>query len=450
MLSRLSIRWRITLGSVAIAIVVIGAALVVVRLQVSSILTSSDRALAVADLTAYRAEIVDNPDGLIDDSGHGSLVYVRNPGGVVEIDTLPHDLREQVEHRRTANEEFSGGDDGTTFIVVGRAVPTSAGTWAIWAARSTAASTLAMGAFDRALIIGTAVLLLLFAIASWALASAALRPVSRMRREAEQLSAEQGPIDLPIGPARDEISALGTTLNAFLARVRASTAREKQVVSDAAHELRTPLAALKTQLELAHDNFDDAPALSRQVIAAEGSVDRLSLLASNLLALSRLESGEARNAESTGEQLLSELMMSVDNIRLLALDKHVEVSFSADSAGLQSRFAIAPESFARVVENLGTNAVVAVAEGGAVHIAIRHTDDSLDLIVSDDGPGMAEEFIARAFDRFSRGDEARTRSTGGSGLGLALVHAIVTAAHGTVDVVNSAHGLTVEVRLPKM
>jgi len=449
-LGRLSIRWRITLGSVALAILLVGVTVLVVRLEISSILTSSNQSLAEADLTSYTAEIRSDPEGLVDDSAQGTLLYIRNPQGRVELDTMPPEIGEDLEHRRGANEAFTAAEDGSDFVVVGRAVATTDGTWSLWAARSAAASHLAMERFDRGLLIGGVALVLLFGGASWLLASAALRPVMRMRSQAENLSAAEGAVDLPVSHAKDEIAALATTLNAFLDRVRRSTAREKQMVSDAAHELRTPLAAVKTQLELAHRDFDDPAKLPAQIIAAERSVDRLASLASNLLALSRTEAGETSLESTTADVLYSELMEGVDRTRLLALARGIDVSFSGVTGEASATFPISADDFARVVDNLTGNAIAAVAGPGAIDITFTQTADSLLLTIADDGPGMPDDFLARAFDRFSRADASRTGARGGAGLGLALVKAIVDAAGGTVSLTNAHPGVIAEVRLPNM
>ncbi|MBK4346987.1 sensor histidine kinase [Lacisediminihabitans changchengi] len=449
MFKRLSIRWRITLGSVAFAILLFGATLVVVRLEISSILMSSNQSLAAGDLTSFAAEIRNNPDGLVDDSAKGSLVYIRNPQGRVELDTMPHDIRETLEHRLGGNEDFVAAGEGSDFVLVGKTVTTPEGTWSLWAARSEAASQFAMERLDHGLIVGAGALVILFGAASWLLASAALRPVSRMRMQAENLSATEGAVDLPLGEANDEIAALAATLNAFLERVRRSNTREKQMVSDAAHELRTPLAALKTQLELAHRDFADPAALPAQIVTAQRSVDRLSSLASNLLALSRTESAEAKLEPTSADELVSEAMEGVDRTRLLALAKGIDVSFSAVTREPAAMFPISAGDFGRIVDNLAGNAIAAAGDSGAIEITLTQTDDTLALSIADDGPGMPDPFIPRAFDRFSRADASRT-GDGGAGLGLALVKAIVDAAGGTVTLTNAHPGLIAEVRLPNM
>ena len=461
MLGRFTIRARITIGSVLVALVIFAIAMMAAHAQVVSILSAADATLARADLDSYAIEVVANPSGLVDDSGKGLLVSVRDPGGVVKLDTLPHDIHRVVEHRAGRNETFSSGEDGTSFVVVGRLVKTTTGEWSLWAARSTASSQLAMQSLDRAFVIGGIVLLAAFGFASWLLATAALGPVRRMRQKAESLGMDSTAV-LPVARAQDELSELATTLNAFLARVRASSAREKQVVSDAAHELRTPLSALKTQLELAHDDFDDANALAAQIVAAEKSVARLSSLASNLLELSRLTGQPVPTRPSSADELVSELMGSIDRARMIGLANSAEVGFtvslvssvspvsSVSSVNARARFAISAENFGRLADNLLANSLAAIPEGGSVDAELTEENQAIVLRITDTGPGMAEDFLPHAFDRFSRPDDSRTASTGGSGLGLALVHAIATAANGTVQLQNTASGLLATVSIPKM
>jgi len=452
MLGRYTIRARITIGSVLVAAVIFAVAMMAAHAQVVSILSAADATLARADLDSYAVEVVANPLGLVDDSGKGLLVSVRDPHGVVKLDTLPRNLHRVVEHRAGRNETFSSGEHGTSFVVVGRLIETTTGEWSLWAARSTASSQLAMQSLDRAFIIGGIVLLAAFGFASWLLAAAALGPVRRMRQKAESLGMDSTAV-LPVARAKDELSELATTLNAFLARVRASSTREKQVVSDAAHELRTPLSALKTQLELAHDDFDDANALAAQIIAAEKSVARLSSLASNLLELSRLTGQPVPSRPSSADELVSELMGSIDRARMIGLANSAEVGFSVlpvSFVNARARFAISAENFGRLTDNLLANSLAAIPESGSVDAELTEEPEAVVLRVTDTGPGMAEDFLPHAFDRFSRPDDSRTTSTGGSGLGLALVHAIVTAANGTVHLQNTGSGLSATVSIPKM
>ncbi|MES2169962.1 MAG: HAMP domain-containing sensor histidine kinase, partial [Actinomycetota bacterium] len=404
--------------------------------------------LAASDLTTYAAEILRNPSGLSDDSANGALVYIRDPSGTVRFDSMTHDLHEAVDHRTATNAQLTISADRTDYSVVGRAVTTGDGVWALWAARSEASDELTLSAFDRILIVGGLALLAGFGLASWVLSTAALRPVTRMRLEAEKLESGDGSGRLPVGPAQDEIAALANTLNAFLDRVRRTTDRERQVLSDAAHELRTPLAALTTQLELAHDSFGDAEALAAQVLAAERSVTRLSALAANLLALSRLDAGELDLSTSTADRLVDEFMNGVDRARLVALSTDADVAYSLGVPEAGAAYRTSPTAFSRIIDNLTANALSAAGTRGRVTMSLQQHASQLILTVTDDGPGMPPDFLARAFDRFSRADDSRASSTGGSGLGLALVHALSSAAGGSVAIENLEPGFSVRVALP--
>jgi signal transduction histidine kinase len=454
MFSRLSIRARITLGSVAAATILLLLALVVVRVAVENILADADSSLATSDLTSFIADIKANPDEPIDDPGTGVLVYIVDPAGDVQVNTLPRDLTKTIARATPSDDTFvlmddhGDHDDTRSYAVSSRKVSTPDGTWELWAARSTSSSELAVRGLDLILVIAGIVLLLGFAFASWALASAALRPVSAMRRKAEQLSGDADSA-LPVGAADDELSALATTLNDFLARMRASTDREKQMVSDAAHELRTPLAALKTQLELAHSDFGNADALAAQVTSAEASVDRLSSLATNLLELSRFEN-EASTGSASAGVLVDEFMGCIDRARLVGMARSARIDFTVDVATEVAKYAVTAQSFGRVVDNLLANALVAIPAEGEVVASLTQVGHSLRLEVLDNGAGMPEEFIPIAFDRFSRPDSSRTHATGGSGLGLALVHAIASAAGGSASVENTPTGLRATVLFPNM
>lgn len=443
MFRRLSIRARITIGSVIVATLIFAAALVAVRAQVSSILEQADVTLATNDLTSFAVDIAANPDEEVDDPGTGLLVYITSPSDGVQVDTMPRAIHGLLEHREPADEQFDAEVDESTFVIVGRTVDTPSGTWGLWAARSTQASQLALGSLNGLFALGGLLLLAAFGVASWFLASAALRPVVRLQRGAEQLAGSSERASLPVGAAHDEIAQLAETLNAFLDDVRDSADREKRMVSDAAHELRTPLAALKTQLEIARADSTDTR-LTAQLASAETSVDRLSDLATNLLELARLEQLPARPQWATAEELADELLAAVDRARLLALHRGVEVDFELDE--IRGRVGTSATSFARICDNLLANAVTAAT--GHVVVRLAAQGDSLQLSVADDGAGMPEDFISRAFERFSRSDSAR--STTGSGLGLSLVHAIVVAAGGAVTLQNTESGFDVRVTLPNM
>jgi two-component system OmpR family sensor kinase len=237
---------------------------------------------------------------------------------------------------------------------------------------------------------------------------------------------------------RDELSALAETLNDFIVSVRSSSDRERQMIADASHELRTPVAVLRTQLQLAHLSTGDAAALEREITAAEGTLDRLSNLTTNLLTLSRIEA-EASPPLTSGEVLLAEFLRSMDRAIVLGSTRAVSVDFTDSRVRPTVIAAIRPVDFAGLVDNLVSNAIGASPRGSAVNVNLVQEGDKLVLTVLDAGHGMSDEFRRIAFDRFSRAS-SRPQPGGGSGLGLAIVKAIVVRSGGDVRLESPAEG----------
>jgi two-component system, OmpR family, sensor kinase len=460
---RFSIRWRISLGSLLIALLLLSVAVVVFRGQVESILNSTTLTLLTHDAAPPISEVKANPQVRIDEPGRGQLVAVVDPNDVVVQTTLPKSLQKKMSYLLTLGEHVKivhAGDDDYRILV--QTVETTFGDWRVISARNDESTMLLLDRLTQALIVGALVLVLGFGIASWLLTGAALRPVTRMRQQAEAIFALGSTQPLPTGPARDELAALGATLNEFIADVRKSVERERQLVSDASHELRSPLAVLMTQLELAHLNSGDADALEHEIFAAQRSVKRLSALATSLLELSQIES-QTREGESSWAALADELAAAVDQARLVAVGAKISIDFDvarfAGSAKLPTaHYAIEASNFARLVGNLTSNAIAAMPKGGTVQISLKQSPTGLTLTVVDDGPGMPTEFIPIAFDRFSRPDDSRARNSGGAGLGLAIVHAIVASANGEISIANrrssasratAKSGLIVIISLPR-
>jgi two-component system OmpR family sensor kinase len=446
-LRRITIKWRITIGTLMVAILLSTAAVIVFRAQVERILSTTTTTLLHHDGAPYVTEITATGTPSFGRPGRGQLVAVIDPAGTVIVSSLPRSLDNRlVEIAKLPGDANTIVQDDEFYRVYHATVITNTGEWKVVTVRNQDSSILSLDRITQALIVSALVIVLGFGIASWLLTGAALRPVTRMRKQAEALVAQGSMEPLPIGSATDELSALATTLNLFIRDVRQSVDRERQLVSDASHELRTPLAILMAQLELAHLSRGDATALEAQIVTAQQSVARLSGLATGLLELSQLDSG-APDIQSGWEQLAAELAASVDRARMLAVATHVTIDFDVAGEPTTAAYLIAVENFGRVVNNLTSNAIAAVPDGGSVRIALRHSDSELLLTVVDSGPGMPESFLAVAFDRFSRPDAARAAHNGGSGLGLAIVQAIVQAARGSVTLSN-ADGFTVTVSLP--
>lgn len=286
------------------------------------------------------------------------------------------------------------------------------------------------------------------AVTVWRAVRAALRPVDELTRQAQRISAgDDVALRMPLSRRSDEITRLGQTLQEMLARLSVAFSREQAFVDDAAHELRTPLAVLRGEIELALSDLADPAGVETSLRAALGEAERLGRLAEDLLALARQR---AAGAQPQHAMELEPLLAEVVRRAALVFPLTVEV---ADTGGLS--VGADPDRLERIVMNLLANA--AAAGAGTVAISAARmprapgssTPADVSLVVEDDGPGFAADFLPTAFERFSRADEARTRSSG-AGLGLALVHALVAGLGGSVTADNASAlgGAAVRLTLP--
>ncbi|WP_426626019.1 sensor histidine kinase [Leifsonia sp. McL0607] len=470
-LRRLSITARITIGSLVVATLFGLVAVVVIRVGVASILHNATNTLLTNDVTAPAASVEANPAGPFDLPGGGQELAVVDADGNVLASTLPESVEDRIPRLlRLGPLPATIEVNGDTYDVLVRSVATTAGEMHVIAARNDETTSLILDRLTLALLVGALALILGFGAASWLLARAALRPVSRMREQADRIagsersSSEDGPKGLlTVGPAQDELSELATTLNDLIRRLRASADRERQMVSDASHELRTPLAVLRGQLELAELDAGDADALLDDIRSSHSTALRLGQLANNLLELSRIEAGPS-SGRIDWRTLVDELTDAIDRARLLVSSdedaRPISVDFDYDPKrrpDADARVALSPTDFGRILDNLLGNAITAIRGQAAdpgpedvVSASLNVEARWVVLTVHDSGPGMPEHFIPVALDRFTRADGARTSTSGGGGgLGLAIVAALAGAAGGSVQLANApSGGLVVTVRLP--
>jgi signal transduction histidine kinase len=268
------------------------------------------------------------------------------------------------------------------------------------------------------------ILLAAVAAASWLLAGRALRPVELIRREAEAISGSSIHRRLPEPGGGDEIGRLAQTMNAMLDRLDRSSRHQRQFISDASHELRSPIAAIRADLEVALAEGPDAdwPAVGRAVLR-EGM--RIEALVADLLLLAS-DDERARDPGETTEITNVEVILVEEAGRTRPKPVHV-VYDPADGPFLVR---IASGRLQRALANLLDNAARYAETSIATHLAREH--DDVIVHVDDDGPGVPLADRARIFERFARIDDGRARDDGGSGLGLAVVHSIVERAHGTI------------------
>jgi signal transduction histidine kinase len=273
-------------------------------------------------------------------------------------------------------------------------------------------------------------------VGGWLLAVAALRPVERMRREAAATSGHDSVRRLPVPTTRDELASLAETMNAPLDRLHGALERQRAFVADAGHELRTPLAVLKAELELAQRSPRTAEELRDAVRHADVEIERLARLADALLLLARDDADQmgVQGGEVTVGALLER---SVRAFGASATDRGVHIDADAEPDLV---VALDEDLVRRAVDNLLENAVRHAPPGSAVEVRARRNDQAVEISVRDEGPGFADEFLPHAFERFQRADDARARRDGGAGLGLAIVAAVARAHHGSVHAANASGG----------
>ncbi|MEW9532954.1 sensor histidine kinase [Microbispora sp. NPDC049125] len=264
------------------------------------------------------------------------------------------------------------------------------------------------------LLVGVPVLLALVAGLTWLLAGRALAPVADIRAEFSDITASDLHRRVPVPATGDEVALLARTMNVTLDRLEGAVERHRRFVADAAHELRSPLAILRTRLEL---GSREAPALVRESLT---DVGRIQALSADLLLLARLDAGEPlRTQEVDLGQVASE-----EALRTRREDVKIRMDVAADVVVSGSR-----PHLSRMIANLVDNAVRHAESTVTVRVTAPATVE-----VSDDGPGIPADCRESVFGRFTRLDEGRARDEGGSGLGLAIARDIAHAHGGTLIV----------------
>jgi signal transduction histidine kinase len=271
----------------------------------------------------------------------------------------------------------------------------------------------------RALLwIGIPLLTAAVAVITWLAATRALRPVHAITVQAQAISASNLADRVPVPASRDEVHDLATTVNEMLGRLDTSHRRQRQFVADASHELRSPVAASRVQLEVALANPDaaDWPTTAEAVLTEQRQLGRL---VDDLLALGRLdEDGIGTTVDVDFDELV---------VQEAARSQRVPVVVVACEP---VRLLANPQLLTRVVRNVIDNAARHAAT--EVRVELRASAGRAELTVDDDGHGVAPAERERIFERFTRLDEARTRNDGGAGLGLAIAREVARAHGGDV------------------
>jgi heavy metal sensor kinase len=282
-------------------------------------------------------------------------------------------------------------------------------------------------------------------LGGWWLSGRAVRPIEAMGRTAEGITARTLSDRIDLAGIDQEFERLGSTLNAMLDRLESAFERQMRFTADASHELRTPLSVILTHAELAMARPRSAEEYRESLGTCRRAAGRMKALVEDLLTLARADAGQL------------DLKRGAVDLRGIALDHADQLGPLAESRGVRVevlgdhvRVLADATRLGQVVTNLLSNAITYNRPGGAVSVSTRLDGDCGILHVADTGPGIPEADRPHLFDRFYRVDLARSRETGGSGLGLSICKSIVEALGGSIGVSSiEGEGTTFEVRLPR-
>ena len=297
----------------------------------------------------------------------------------------------------------------------------SGGTAHIRSVRPLAEITAAVNSVQQTMWFAVPIAALLVALLTWFMTGRALAPVAHIRNEVDEISRSTLHRRVPVPNTNDEVARLATTMNSMLERLDGAAAREREFLSDASHELRSPIASLGATLEVALRNSDHADWND----VAQRALQEQQRLGNSVDALVTLSS----LSEMQASQLQASQPVDLDDIVLEIAQRPGKVPVSAanvSAARIQGR----PDLLERLVRNLVDNAQRHA--NNRVEVTLGSTDGVVQLLVDDDGNGIAQADRERVFDRFTRLDEGRSRDRGGTGLGLAMVRSIAERHGGTV------------------
>jgi heavy metal sensor kinase len=290
-------------------------------------------------------------------------------------------------------------------------------------------------------------ILILAVVGGLFLAGQALNPVDRITRAAQSIGAEDLSKRLNLPPAPDEVGRLATTFDQMLDRLDRAFRRQQQFTADASHELRTPLAVLRSEADVALERPRTAIEYQQALVSIRSDAASMARLLSDLLTLARADGGrETLTREPLALDVLAEEVLATMAPLAQARGVHLERS-SKDwqpvmVSGDQTRLM-------ELTVNLIDNGLKYTPEGGSVTVSVGREHDDAILRVADTGIGIAAQHLPHLFERFYRVDQARGRSEGGSGLGLALSQWIVQTHGGSIAVTSQlGQGTTLTVRLP--
>ncbi len=415
------------------ALVVAGAALVYAQTKALNAAIDTGLDGRVTDLANV---IVDGiiPDPITVSGDESALAQIIGPDGSVVASSENIEGEGPISTLKPAAAQILHGVesdlpvDTGSFRLAALAVSTDEGTYFVYVANTVERRTEAIAALVAALLVGIPLLSVVVAWTSWSVIGKTLRPVEEIRAEVEEITGSQLHRRVPESRRGDEIARLAKTMNKMLDRLEHAAAQQDEFVADAAHELRTPLAGIRAELEVdvAHPRPESWEEMRDGVLA---EAIRLQVLVDDLLLLARSEEGSRIREDVDLDDLVGQALARVplrDGVR-------------ADSSGVSAgRVQGDASQLLRMVLNLLLNANRHAMT--MVVVAVAPRNGAVELSVADDGAGVRDEDRARIFSRFTRLDEARSRDEGGSGLGLAIAAEIVQRHGGELTVGTSVLG----------
>lgn len=456
-MASLSIRWRIMLwNTVAFAIILVAFGLLVYGLLRQTHYAQIDRTLRGRIATLDESAAADVPRGeqvaawlrrLERSSGTMAVVFDAQGGVVARDSRLPAGVLSRIEahgrsepfvrsatlpqvgHQRLMLERLHAGGDAYTVLLMAPLEHVDEEMHHVLAA---------LAVTIPATLIAAAVL-------AYALARKALNPVERLCQLTNRITAQALDQRLPVANSRDELGLLAATINEMIGRLERSFAEIRRFTADASHELRTPITVIRAEVEEALDQMPpDSPyrPLLRSVIE---ECDRLTRTTDQLLALSREDAAVAVAARAP-VNLGALLQNTVESARPLAAARS-----HALSADIEPDLCVWADAcrLEQVLLNLLDNAIKYTPPDGTIVATARRQGREAVVTIEDSGPGIPADHLPHVFRRFYRVEPSRSRAVGGAGLGLSIVHSIVTAHGGTVDLDSGpGRGTTVRVRLP--
>lgn len=286
--------------------------------------------------------------------------------------------------------------------------------------------------------------LLAAALGGWFLARRALEPVSALTKSASNIAIDRLDERVPEPPGNDEFTALAKTLNKMLERLEEGVDSRRQLIADASHELQTPLAVMRTELDVSLSTPNLQPEAITVLESAREETDRMTRIVRNLLTLARFDEGSIQLLRRP-INMLALCTDAAGSLAGLASERDVDVTVSGDDIVVLAD----PEYVRLVVVNLLENAIKHSGVGTSVTLTIDTAGDEARISVTDTGPGIPEEDQPHVFDRFYRVDRSRTKGKGGSGLGLAITKEIVEAHEGRMELKSKlGEGTTFRIVLP--